>query len=149
MSQTDGSDFVPETVGSFDVARALETLKIARIEFTHTDGNCQGFALPGRKIAVSPIAALPYKTTFHEVAHVLLGHCDDRAQSDSEHLTRNLKEVEAESVAMICCEAVGLPGAEYSRGYIQHWLRDSSIPEKSAQRIFKVADQILKAEVLP
>jgi len=31
------------------------------------------------------------------------------------------------------------------RGYIQGWLQGDSIPEKSAQKIFRVADQILKA----
>jgi hypothetical protein len=58
-------------------------------------------------------------------------------------LSRNIREVEAESVALICCEALGLPGAEFSRGYIQHW--GSEIPEKSARRIFTAADKILKA----
>ena len=41
-----------------------------------------------------------------------------------------------------------LPGAEHSRGYIQHWNAQRSaepISERSAQRIFKTADQILKA----
>lgn len=45
-------------------------------------------------------------------------------------------------------EALGLPGAEYCRGYIQHWnsARGSApIPERSAQRIFKAADTILRA----
>ena len=43
---------------------------------------------------------------------------------------------------------VGLPGAEHCRGYIQHWNQcrgAEPIPERSAQRIFKAADQILKA----
>jgi hypothetical protein len=53
-----------------------------------------------------------------------------------------------EAVALGCLEAVGLPGAEHCRGYIQHWnaRRDAEpIPERSAQRILKAADQILKA----
>jgi len=47
-------------------------------------------------------------------------------------------------------EALGLPGAEHCRGYIQHWNARRGaepIPERSAQRIFKAADQILKAGV--
>lgn len=59
---------------------------------------------------------------------------------------RNLREVEAEGVALVCCAALGLPGIEESRGYIQHWWgRGNPIPERSAQRVLKVADQILKA----
>ena len=43
--------------------------------------------------------------------------------------------MEAESVALICCESLGLGGAEYLRGYIQHWMiRGEGIPEP--RRIF-------------
>jgi hypothetical protein len=57
-----------------------------------------------------------------------------------------LREVEAESVAMLVGAALGLPGVEESRGYIQHWnASGQEIPEASARKIFKVADQILKA----
>jgi hypothetical protein len=59
---------------------------------------------------------------------------------------RNLRECEAESVALLCCAALELPGIEYSRGYIEAWWgKGNLIPEKSAQRILKVADQILRA----
>ena len=52
---------------------------------------------------------------------------------------------------LLCCESVGLEGADYARGYIQHWLSRGSasnaeaIPEKSAQKIFRAADQIIRA----
>ena len=72
------------------------------------------------------------------------------AQPVLEKLHVLLREVEAESVALLCCEALNLEGAEYCRGYIQNWLRPSIgnadvIPEKSAQKIFRAADQILRA----
>ena len=67
-------------------------------------------------------------------------------QHDGELTPRNLRECEAESVALLCCAALELPGIEFSRGYIQAWWgKGNPIPEKSAQRILKVADQILKA----
>jgi hypothetical protein len=51
-----------------------------------------------------------------------------------------------ELVITVCCAALELPGIEYSRGYIQSWWgAGNPIPERSAQRIFKAADQILKA----
>ena len=56
-----------------------------------------------------------------------------------------LREVEAEAVALICCESLGLAGADYCRGYLQSWLGTDVIPEKSAQKIFHAADQILRA----
>jgi hypothetical protein len=89
---------------------------------------------------------MPHKTLFHEVAHVLLGHCTEGDQNDSELTPRNLRECEAEAVALLCCSALGLPGVEFSRGYIQSWWgQGNPIPERSAQRILKAADQILKA----
>jgi hypothetical protein len=57
--------------------------------------------------------------------------------------------VEAEAVALLCCESLGLPGAEFSRGYIQAYLKtgrhSQAISERSAQCIFHTADQILRA----
>ena len=75
----------------------------------------------------------------------------DGGLSDSELTPRILTEVEAEAVSLVCLEALSLPGAEHCRGYIQHWngrRGAEPIPERSAQRIFKAADQILKAGVV-
>jgi hypothetical protein len=63
--------------------------------------------------------------------------------ADTETTPRNLREVEAETVALLCCESLGLEGADYCRGYIQNWLYQGvgfdagAIPEKSAQKIFR------------
>ena len=122
----------------------LAASSISRIPFDHPNGNVQGFARE-RSVSVSPIAFLAYRTLFHELAHVLLGHTTVEALTDDEQTPRNIREVEAECVALICAESLGLEGAEYSRGYIQHWLGSGTIPERSAQRVFRAADEILKA----
>lgn len=110
------------------------------------NGNCQGYA-KHRQVAISPIAEQPESTLFHELAHIVLGHtAEGSLNSDSTDRTpRDIRELEAECTAMICCEALGLPGAAESRGYVQHWFHGSEIPEASARRIFHAADQILKA----
>src|SRR5437588_4421997 len=96
-------------------------------------------------------AQLPHKTLFHEMAHVTIGHTLESDFADTEKTPRNLREVEAEAVALLCCEALGLEGADYCRGYLQNWLYQgigydaNAIPEKSAQKIFRAADQILRA----
>jgi hypothetical protein len=88
----------------------------------------------------------PYKTLFHELAHVLLGHTAETSHAETTDCPRSLQEAEAECVALLCCEALNLAGAEECRGYIQHWHgAGNPIPERSAQRILRVADQILKA----
>jgi hypothetical protein len=53
--------------------------------------------------------------------------------------------VEAESVALLCLETLGLEGAEHARGYVQHWLAGELIPEQSARRIFSATDRVLRA----
>ena len=78
----------------------------------------------------------------------MLGHTSEADFNDTERTLKNLREVEAEAVALLCCEALDLEGSEFCRGYIQDWLKrgnESAIPEKSAQKILKAADQILKA----
>ena len=137
---------MPETpIPAWDRDQALAALDVQEIPFEHTDGNCLGLARE-RSIAINPINPLPHKTRFHELAHVLLGHTTEGEQADSEVMPRSLRECEAESVALLCCAALDLPGVAEARGYIQRWWgQGQEIPERSAQRILKVADQILKA----
>jgi antirestriction protein ArdC len=145
LAQTDGQPLAEQPIPAWDRERALAALDIREIPFDGLDGNSLGFARE-RSIAINPVNPLPHKTTFHEVAHVLLGHTTEASQTDSELTPRNLRECEAEAVALLCCAALDLPGVEFSRGYIQAWWgAGNPIPERSAQRILKVADQILKA----
>jgi hypothetical protein len=65
--------------------------------------------------------------------------------SDDDRTPKDIREVEAESVAYILCSVLDLPGLTESRGYIQNCLDGSEISDKSAQRIFSAADKILKA----
>jgi antirestriction protein ArdC len=145
LAQTEGKDYQPVSFPAWSEETALAALTIEREEFQALDGNTQGYAKRGRKIAVSPVAALPFKTLVHECAHQLLGHCDEADLADTEVTPRDIREMEAEAVALLCCESLGLPGAGYSRGYIQSWGRGQTFTERSAQRIFHAADLILKA----
>ena len=145
LSQTDGEPLPEPEIPKWNTTRALATLEIKQIPFDRTDGNCLGFARD-RSIAINPINPLPHKTRFHELAHVLLGHTAEGLQADSDVTPRTLRECEAEAVALLCCAALELPGIDECRGYIQHWWgQGHEIPEPSARRILKVADQILKA----
>ncbi len=138
LAQTDGAAYQPAAIPEWDRTRALQTLNVEEIPFEMLNGNCQGFA-KGRQIAINPVAQMPAKTTFHELAHVVLDHTSEAVQ-DSEDTPRSLKEAEAECTALLCLE-----GAEFCRGYVQNWVGQNPIPEKSAQKIFAAADRILKA----
>jgi hypothetical protein len=145
LAQTEGDAMPAEQhIPSWDKIRALEALGISEAPFTHTDGNVQGYAR-GRTVSVSPLAQLPAKTLFHELGHVQLGHCVVDGE-DRLDLPKTLTEAEAEAVALLCLEALDLPGSDYARGYIQAWYgRGTVLPDASAQRIFKAADTILRA----
>jgi hypothetical protein len=145
LAQTEGQDYKPDdAINAWDRAIALEALNIEERPFEMVDGNCQGYSQQ-RAIAVSPLAVNPLKTTIHEMAHILCGHTAEGRVTDSETMPRHLREAEAESVAFLVGSIIGLDKLSDSRGYIQGWLQGDSIPEKSAQKIFRVADQILKA----
>jgi antirestriction factor ArdC-like protein len=144
LAQTEGEEIEQPSPPAWGKARALNELGISEIEFDLTNGNVMGYAKK-RSIAISPLAFAPFKTLFHELGHVILGHTEELDFSDSESTPKSLREVEAESVALILCESLNLPGADYARGYIQNWLSGDVIPEKSAQKIFRAADRILKA----
>jgi len=141
---------MPETP-EWDRTKALANLGITEVPFTHVDGNCQGFARPNSaEIAVSPIAAMPWKTTFHELAHCLLHNSQEQAAFvDSGVIDDSIMEAEAEAVAFLCCATLGLPGLEEARGYVQSWLgspkKADEFAKRSASRVFAAADKILKA----
>lgn len=144
LSQTDGPDIELPALPTWNSETALASLDITRVPFNSQNGNSQGYA-QGREIAINPVAQLPHKTLFHEMAHVVLGHTLEAEFSHTEQTTKNLLEVEAESVALLCCEALALEGSEFCRGYIQAWATGNPIPEQSAKKILGAADKILKA----
>jgi hypothetical protein len=145
LAQTEGQEYKPAIVNNgWNRAKALEALEIEERSFEMMDGNCQGYS-QNRTIAINPLAVNPLKTTIHEMAHILCEHTAEGRVTDSETTPRHLREAEAESVAFLVGSIVGLDNLSDCRGYIQGWLSGDTIPEKSYQKIFRVADQILKA----
>jgi antirestriction protein ArdC len=145
LCQTEGAELAPTPLPAWNRSKALAALNITETPFDLMDGNVQGYARQ-RSIAVSLVAGSAFKTTVHEIAHVVLGHTAEGDQTDRDITPRSLRECEAEAVAMLVCAALDQPGVEQCRGYIQSWWgAGNPIPERSAQRILKAADLILKA----
>lgn len=130
----------------WDEKKALKELAIKKVKFAKVNGNVQGYASDG-KIAINPMAQLPMKTMFHEMAHIVLEHTkESELLVDSEKITKDLKEVEAEATAMLCLASLDMDGMDYCRGYMQSWFKGKQeIPEKSCQRIISATNKILKA----
>jgi hypothetical protein len=94
LSQTDGQPIEFPTMTGWDRNRALVMIDIHEVPFTELDGNTLGYARK-REIAISPLSPMQYQTTFHELAHVALGHSGEGEYRDNRNTPRNLKEVEA------------------------------------------------------
>lgn len=144
MSQTDGEEVQFPAI-EFDYDKALEVLGIVKENFKHTNGNAQGYAKKG-VIAINPLAELPAKTFFHEVAHNILHLENDAEFVDDKTTEANIQEVEAEGVALCVSLALGLEeNVPYCVGYIRNWNTNNEIPVDSIKRIFRATDKILKA----
>lgn len=79
------------------------------------------------------------KTTAHELAHVLLH--PDTASYTAE---RGRCEVEAESVAFLVCQAMGLATDSYSWPYIAHWSEGNvDTVKESVQTVVETSRSIL------
>ena len=86
------------------------------------------------------------KTLIHEMAHQKLHSIDPKALPPEEpKLTRNAKEVEAESVAYTVAQHYGIETSDYSFAYIAGWSKGKETPELKASldRIRNAADEMI------
>lgn len=93
------------------------------------------------------------KTLLHEMAHQKLHDKDAVAAAD--HVSRNGKEVEAESVAYVVCQHYGINTSDYSFSYVAGWSEGKETPElkSSLDKIRQTAAEFIsqidqKMEVL-
>ena len=66
------------------------------------------------------------KTLVHEIAHAQM-HAVDPNKPDNIPLDRTTKELEAESVAFLCCAYFHLDTSDYSFPYLAGWARDKEL----------------------
>ena len=87
--------------------------------------------------------AMTLKTTVHEVAHAR--EHDPANFPDGEHPPRETLEVEAESIAFLVCEHLGIDTSDYSFGYVGAWSSDKGLPElhEALGHIQKAANEII------
>jgi hypothetical protein len=87
---------------------------------------------------LGPAQAL--KTQIHELGHVMMHFADVREPG----MTRDRIEVEAESVAYVVCDLLGVDAGSYSIPYVANWAgADVELVEATAQKVLTTARQIV------
>lgn len=132
-----------------DIEKLLKKANIEKVDYHTLNGNIQGYSFEN-KIAISPFAENPLKTTLHEVAHIILGHTTDKLTFNAKE--RAIQEIEAEGVSYLVSIICGASEDSLikTRGYIQHYLKvlDKEETEDKKklvyQNIIKASEQILK-----
>jgi hypothetical protein len=81
-----------------------------------------------------------FSTLVHELAHERLHHTDRRAET-----TKTIRETEAEAVAFVVCQAIGLDTNTAATDYIKLYNGDSATLSASLQFIQSTATEILTA----
>lgn len=82
------------------------------------------------------------KTTIHEIAHAILHN----PNGEEKEADRRTKEVQAESIAYIVCDYLGIDSSDYSFGYIAGWCNgDLKLVSQNMEVIRKTANTIKEA----
>lgn len=90
-------------------------------------------------------ASLPdahaFKTIVHECAHALLhSHLDSDKLFEALLMEqRALREIEAESISYLVCQAFGIDCSDYSFAYVAQWKQNQQFLSCSLERIAKTA----------
>ncbi len=109
------------------------------VEFSDALVSAHGMSTGGRIIVKNGLSpAETFSVLAHELAHELLHRDED------ELLSRTVRETEAEAVAFVVCQAVGLEATNAAADYIQLYLGSKETLLESLQRI-REAVEIIEA----
>ena len=145
-----GVDELSGDVKDYDLFfEALKRTCPVPMEFEDIDSGAKGyFHQVEQRIAIqkdmSQIQTI--KTAIHEMTHQKLHAIDpEKKVSDTPKLTRNGKEVEAESVAYTVCQHFGIDTSDYSFAYVAGWSHGKETPELKASlmTIRKAASELI------
>ncbi|MBR6677511.1 MAG: ImmA/IrrE family metallo-endopeptidase [Oscillospiraceae bacterium] len=85
------------------------------------------------------------KTLIHEIAHAKLH--DPATTGEEQRKNRSEREVEAESIAFVVCQYMGIDTSDYSFGYVAGWSADKELDELKAslELIRSTAKEVIAA----
>lgn len=151
ISMTDG-DALPEfaTVGGdpgAHLARLADFVRASGIELKHAEqtGGAEGMSLGGRIVLQAGLEpAAEFAVLAHELAHELM-----HREAESRPGSRTVRETEAEAVAFVVCEAVGLETNVAASDYIQLYDGNKDTLLAALERVQQTAAVIIRGLAVP
>lgn len=145
ISQTEGEDLPTLTEVQGDVSgyreRLVKFVEAQNIALSYSDkiAPAKGLSHGGKITLLCGMQpAEEFSTLAHEIAHEMLHRGDRRAVT-----TKPVRETEAEAVAFVVCQALGLETGTASADYIQLWHGDADLLRASLEAVQQTAATIL------
>lgn len=163
VTQTEGKELpqlgVDELTGAVTeyevLIQALIMVSPMPVSFIEIESGAKGYCnVTKRVIAIQKDMSQlqTVKTMIHEIAHAMLHADNDKV----ERKDAGTREVEAESIAYVVCQYLGLDTSDYSFAYLIGWSSGRQMPElraslhtiqtTAADLIDRIEEQIRKAE---
>jgi antirestriction protein ArdC len=145
VTQTEGKDLPALTEVNGDVSGYRERLvkfvesQSVELSFSERIAPAKGLSYGGKITLLSGMQpAEEFSTLVHEIAHEMLHRGDRRTLT-----TKQVRETEAEAVAFVVCQSVGLQNGTASQDYIQLWHGDANLLRESLEAVQQTAAVIL------
>src|SRR5712692_7961628 len=145
VTQTEGKDLPALTEVNGDVSGYRERLfkfvesQSVELGFSERIAPAKGLSHGGKITLLSGMQpAEEFSTLVHEIAHEMLHRGDRRTLT-----TKQVRETEAEAVAFVVCQSVGLQNGTSSQDYIQLWHGDANLLRESLEAVQQTAAVIL------
>lgn len=144
---TDGSPIAQLSKCEGDPHEYTERLKQfvvergVQLEYSDSIRPAQGQCSPGKIVLLPGLSsAVEFSTLAHETGHHLLHQTACRAETN-----KRICETEAEAVAFVICNAIGLEATNSSSDYIHLYAGDKDLLADSLQHIQKASAEIIQA----
>jgi antirestriction protein ArdC len=147
VSQTEGKELPILTDVEGDVTgyreRLIEYVESQNIKLRYSEkiSPAKGLSSGGRITLLTGMQpAEEFSTLVHEMAHEMLHRSERRTLT-----TKQVRETEAEAVAFVVCQSIGLETGSASADYIQLWNGDAKLLAESLEVVQRTAAVILGA----
>ena len=120
------------------LVKFVESQSVA-LNYSERIAPAKGLSFGGKITLLSGMQpAEEFSTLVHEIAHEMLHRGERRTLT-----TKQVRETEAEAVAFVVCQSVGVQTGTSSTDYIQLWNGDAKLLQESLEVVQRTAGVIL------